>query len=88
MNADNLLANWRRILLLIIAITVHNIPEGLAVGVSFAAASRTDAADAASSMFEGARSLSIGIAIHNFLEGIAVTLPLKACGYSNLKAFW
>ena len=86
-NADNILANWRRILLLIIAITVHNIPEGLAVGVSFAAASRNANATTAAT-FEGARSLAIGIGIQNFPEGIAVSLPLKACGYSNLKAFW
>jgi zinc transporter ZupT len=82
---DNLIANWRRILLLVLAITVHNIPEGLAVGVSFGAASLNKTE---SSSFENARSLAIGIGVQNFPEGIAVSLPLKACGYSNLRAFW
>merc|ERR1712142_964505 len=89
----------RRILLLVIAITVHNIPEGLAVGVSFAAAKRdsnnatlpaannTENAEAWEA-FKNARNLAIGIGIQNFPEGIAVSLPLKACGYSNLRAFW
>ncbi|XP_015922964.1 zinc transporter ZIP11 [Parasteatoda tepidariorum] len=74
---------WRRILLLIIAITVHNIPEGLAVGVGFGAAGKTK-----SSTFESARNLAIGIGIQNFPEGLAVSLPLHAAGMSKWRSFW
>ena len=76
-------ARWRRILLLIVAITVHNIPEGLAVGVGFGAIGQSDQAT-----FENARNLAIGIGIQNFLEGLAVSLPLKAAGFSTGKAIW
>ncbi|XP_057310837.1 zinc transporter ZIP11-like [Hydractinia symbiolongicarpus] len=75
--------SWKRMLLLIIAITVHNIPEGLAVGVSFGAIGSTPKAT-----FESARSLAIGIGIQNFPEGMAVSVPLCAAGYSPLKSFW
>jgi len=74
---------WRRILLLIIAITVHNIPEGLAVGVGFGAIGKTKA-----STFESARNLAIGIGIQNFPEGLAVSLPLHAAGMSKWRSFW
>ncbi|XP_018377802.1 PREDICTED: zinc transporter ZIP11 isoform X2 [Trachymyrmex cornetzi] len=74
---------WRRILLLIVAITVHNIPEGLAVGVGFGAIGSS-----ASATFENARNLAIGIGIQNFPEGLAVALPLQAAGISTLKSFW
>jgi len=80
---QTIIASWRRIMLLIIAITVHNIPEGLAVGVGFAAIGKTTRAT-----FESARSLALAIGIQNFPEGLAVSLPLKACGFSNLKSFW
>ncbi|XP_077979616.1 zinc transporter ZIP11-like [Glandiceps talaboti] len=75
--------SWRRILLLIIAITIHNIPEGLAVGVGFGAIGKT-----ASATFENARNLAIGIGIQNFPEGLAVSLPLRGAGYSTWKSFW
>ncbi|BFZ18012.1 hypothetical protein BsWGS_21050 [Bradybaena similaris] len=75
--------NWRRILLLIIAITIHNIPEGLAVGVGFGAIGKTKAAT-----FESARNLAFGIGIQNFPEGLAVSLPLRGSGMSTLKSFW
>ncbi|XP_068120668.1 zinc transporter ZIP11 isoform X3 [Hyperolius riggenbachi] len=76
-------SSWRRIMLLILAITIHNIPEGLAVGVGFGAIGKT-----ASATFENARNLAIGIGIQNFPEGLAVSLPLKGAGVSTWKAFW
>ncbi|XP_070707942.1 zinc transporter ZIP11-like isoform X2 [Pempheris klunzingeri] len=75
--------SWRRILLLIIAITIHNIPEGLAVGVGFGAIGKTSSAT-----FESARNLAIGIGIQNFPEGLAVSLPLRGSGVSTWTAFW
>lgn len=75
--------SWRRIVLLIVAVTVHNIPEGLAVGVGFGAIGRTKSAT-----FESARNLALGIGIQNFPEGIAVSLPLKAAGFSTAKSIW
>ena len=73
---------WMRILLLLVAITVHNIPEGLAVGVGFGAIGSTN-----SSTFESARNLAIGIGIQNFPEGMAVSIPLYSAGYSSHKSF-
>ncbi|XP_067101380.1 zinc transporter ZIP11-like [Osmerus mordax] len=75
--------SWRRIVLLILAITIHNIPEGLAVGVGFGAIGKTSSAT-----FESARNLAIGIGIQNFPEGLAVSLPLRGSGMSTWKAFW
>jgi len=75
--------SWRRIVLLIIAVTVHNIPEGLAVGVGFGAIGKTKSAT-----FESARNLALGIGIQNFPEGIAVSLPLKAAGFTTAKSIW
>ncbi len=70
--------------LLILAITLHNIPEGLAVGVLFgAAASGIDGAT-----ITGAIALAIGIGIQNFPEGIAVAMPLRRYGVSRKKSFW
>ncbi|XP_048487525.1 zinc transporter ZIP11 [Plutella xylostella] len=76
-------SQWKRIMLLVVAITVHNIPEGLAVGVSFGAA-----ASSAKSTFHSARNLAFGIGIQNFPEGLAVSLPLQAAGFSVWRAFW
>ncbi|XP_075313648.1 zinc transporter ZIP11 isoform X2 [Odontesthes bonariensis] len=76
-------SSWRRILLLILAITIHNIPEGLAVGVGFGAIGKTTSAT-----FESARNLAIGIGIQNFPEGLAVSLPLRGSGVSTWRAFW
>uniref|UniRef100_A0A3Q4ANZ1 Zinc transporter ZIP11 n=1 Tax=Mola mola TaxID=94237 RepID=A0A3Q4ANZ1_MOLML len=76
-------SSWRRILLLILAITIHNIPEGLAVGVGFGAIGKTSSAT-----FERARNLAIGIGIQNFPEGLAVSLPLHGSGVSTWTAFW
>uniref|UniRef100_V5I8I4 Zinc transporter ZIP11 n=1 Tax=Anoplophora glabripennis TaxID=217634 RepID=V5I8I4_ANOGL len=74
---------WKRIILLVVAITVHNIPEGLAVGVGFGAIGTS-----ASATFESARNLAIGIGIQNFPEGLAVSLPLQAAGFSTWRSLW
>ncbi|CAI5438978.1 unnamed protein product [Caenorhabditis angaria] len=81
--ADEYRQSWRRILLLILAVTIHNIPEGLAVGVGFGSIGKTKTAT-----FESAFNLAIGIGLQNFPEGLAVSLPLAAFGHSKLKAFW
>uniref|UniRef100_A0A915PRJ4 Zinc transporter ZIP11 n=1 Tax=Setaria digitata TaxID=48799 RepID=A0A915PRJ4_9BILA len=75
--------SWRRILLLIIAVTVHNIPEGLAVGVAFGSIGKT-----AKATFESAFTLALGIGLQNFPEGLAVSLPLAAFGHTKMKAFF
>ncbi|XP_066521008.1 zinc transporter ZIP11-like isoform X2 [Hoplias malabaricus] len=80
---DSTGSSWRRVVLLILAITIHNIPEGLAVGVGFGAAGKTSSAT-----FESARNLAIGIGIQNFPEGLAVSLPLRGSGVSTWRAFW
>ncbi|XP_065419813.1 zinc transporter ZIP11 isoform X5 [Chrysemys picta bellii] len=76
-------SSWRRIMLLILAVTIHNIPEGLAVGVGFGAIGKS-----ASATFESARNLAVGIGIQNFPEGLAVSLPLRGAGFSTWRAFW
>jgi ZIP family zinc transporter len=70
--------------LLVLAITIHNIPEGLAVGVAFGAL----AADLPAASFGGAVALAVGIGIQNFPEGTAVSVPLRREGFSRLKSFW
>ncbi|NWW45277.1 S39AB protein, partial [Pedionomus torquatus] len=70
-------SSWRRIMLMILAITIHNIPEGLAVGVGFGAVGKS-----ASATFQSASG------IQNFPEGLAVSLPLRGAGFSTWKAFW
>ena len=74
---------WQRTTLLVLAITLHNIPEGLAVGVLFGgvAAGIPEASSA------GAVTLAIGIGIQNFPEGIAVSMPLRRMGMSRWKSF-
>ncbi|MBN1501133.1 MAG: ZIP family metal transporter [Spirochaetes bacterium] len=76
--------SWRRSVLLVLAITLHNIPEGLAVGVAFGAV----AAGIPSATFAGAVALAIGIGIQNLPEGTAVSVPLRREGLSRLKCFW
>ena len=70
--------------LLVLAITLHNIPEGLAVGVLFGAAA--NGIDGAT--ISGAIALAIGIGIQNFPEGFAVAMPLRRAGASRFKSFW
>lgn len=85
--AEGVKTSWRRATLLVLAITLHNIPEGLAVGVLFgAAASGVDPSGSATIM--GAISLALGIGIQNFPEGTAVSMPLRREGVSVGKSFW
>lgn len=72
----------QRILLLVLAITLHNIPEGLAVGVAFGALH----GDADARAWMGAISIAVGIGLQNFPEGAAVALPLRREGYSRTKS--
>ena len=82
--AEGVSTSWRRSVLLVLAITIHNIPEGLAVGVAFGAL----AADLPSATLGGAVALAMGIGIQNFPEGTAVSVPLRREGFSRLKSFW
>lgn len=85
--AEGMPTSWRRATLLVLAITLHNIPEGLAIGVLFgAAASGIEAAGGATVI--GAITLAIGIGIQNFPEGTAVSMPLRREGLSVGKSFW
>jgi len=68
----------------VLAITLHNIPEGLAVGVAFGAV----AYNLPSATLAGAIALAIGIGIQNFPEGAAVSIPLRREGMSRRKCFW
>jgi len=67
-----------------LAITIHNAPEGLAVGVAFGAA----AADFGTASLGAAVALAIGIGLQNFPEGMAVSVPLRREGMSRLRSFW
>lgn len=70
--------------MIVLAVTLHNIPEGMAVGVIYAGA----ITGSIGITFSGALALSIGIAIQNFPEGAIISMPLKAEGKSKIKAFW
>lgn len=82
--AEGVKTSWHRSILLVLAITLHNIPEGLAVGVAFGAL----AADLPSASMAGAVALAVGIGLQNFPEGAAVSVPLRREGFSRLKCFW
>jgi ZIP family zinc transporter len=75
---------WHKTTLLVLAITLHNIPEGLAVGVLFGGV----AAGIPEASISGAVALAIGIGIQNFPEGIAVSMPMRRQGVSRFKSFW
>jgi ZIP family zinc transporter len=75
---------WRRTTLLILAITLHNIPEGLAVGVLFGGV----AAGIPEATIGGAVALALGIGLQNFPEGIAVSMPLRRLGLSRRRSFF
>lgn len=82
--SEGIKTHWQRTTLLILAITIHNIPEGLAVGVAFGAA----AAGYPSATLAGAVALAIGIGLQNFPEGMAVSMPLRREGLSQWKSFF
>jgi ZIP family zinc transporter len=81
--AEGIKTNWQRSILLVLAITLHNIPEGLAVGVAFGALASNPNVGA----LAGAVALAIGIGLQNFPEGAAVSIPLRREGFSRLRAF-
>ena len=74
---------WKRSILLVLAITLHNIPEGLAVGVAFGAIS----SEMSTTTLAGAIALALGIGLQNFPEGAAVSIPLRREGLSRFKSF-
>lgn len=81
--AEGLETNWQRSVLLVLAITLHNIPEGLAVGVAFGAV----AAGVETASLGGAIALAVGIGLQNFPEGTAVSVPLRREGMPPFRAF-
>ncbi|HIP48303.1 MAG TPA: ZIP family metal transporter [Lutibacter sp.] len=82
--SEGVKTKWHRTTLLILAITLHNIPEGLAVGVLFGGV----AAGFDGATIGGAVALAIGIGLQNFPEGFAVSMPLRRQGVSKFKSFW
>lgn len=82
--AEGIKTDWHRTTLLVLAITMHNIPEGLAVGILFGGI----AAGFDGATVGGAIALAIGIGIQNFPEGLAVSMPLRRQGVSRFKSFW
>ena len=82
--AEGIKTHWRKTVLLVTAITLHNIPEGLAVGVAFGAV----AAQLPSATLAGAVALALGIGLQNFPEGMAVAIPLRREGLSAGRSFF
>lgn len=82
-HAEGVKTSWSRSTLLFTAITLHNIPEGLAVGVAFGAV-----ADDGGTTLAAAAALALGIGLQNIPEGTAISLPLRGAGMSRLKAFF
>lgn len=82
--AEGIKATKRRVSLLVLAITIHNVPEGLAVGVAFGAV----AAGFGMASLSAAVALAIGIGLQNFPEGLAVSVPLRQEGMSRFRSFW
>ncbi|HOV47355.1 MAG TPA: ZIP family metal transporter [Anaerolineae bacterium] len=81
---EGLKSPWQRTTLLVLAITLHNFPEGLAVGVAFGAL----AAGLPTAATSGAAALALGIGIQNLPEGLAVSMPLRREGVSRGKSFF
>jgi len=82
--SEGIRTTWQRSILLVLAITLHNIPEGLAVGVAFGAAG----AGMSGANLTSAIALALGIGLQNFPEGLAVAAPLRRSGLSRWKSFW
>jgi len=82
--AEGIHTSWKRSTLLVLAITLHNIPEGLAVGVAFGAL----AAGSPSASLGAAVALAVGIGLQNLPEGVAVSVPLRREGVSRGRCFW
>ena len=76
-------AHLKKTTMLVLAVTLHNIPEGMAVGVTFAGV----LAENSMMTLAGAFALSVGIAIQNFPEGAIISMPLKGQGLSKSRAF-
>ena len=85
--AEGIPTSWRRSTLLMLAMTLHNIPEGLAIGVLFGAAIQSVDLGISAALAP-AIALAIGIGIQNFPEGVAVSLPLRRDGMKRGKSFW
>ena len=79
--AEGVASPWKRTTLLVLAVTLHNIPEGMAVGLSFALAAQHAGNDPA--LYASAMALAIGIGIQNFPEGAAISLPLRQEGLTK-----
>jgi ZIP family zinc transporter len=82
--AEGIKTSFRKSILLVLAITLHNFPEGLAVGIAFGAA----AAGIPSASLAAAVVLAIGIGLQNLPEGLAVSVPLRREGLSRTRSFW
>ena len=82
--SEGIKTTWQRSVLLVLAITLHNFPEGIAVGVAFGAAS----AGIPEASLAGAIALALGIGLQNFPEGLAVSAPLRREGMPALKSWW
>jgi len=85
--AEGIKTSWQRSTLLVLAITLHNIPEGLAVGVAFGAAASLSGGEQ-TAQIGAAIALAFGIGLQNFPEGAAVALPLRREGMSRGRALW
>ena len=85
--AEGIKTSWQRSVLLVLAITLHNIPEGLAVGVAFGAVAHAADVETARGLVLGGIALTIGIGLQNFPEGLAVAMPLRREGMGRFKSF-
>jgi ZIP family zinc transporter len=82
--AEGIKTSWKRSTLLVLAVTLHNIPEGLAIGVAFGAV----ASGFEGASLSGAVALAVGIGIQNFPEGFAISAPLRRENFSKFRSFW